>query len=157
MSKVVVLGIGNILLSDEGVGVKVVRDLEKNLGSLEDVEFIDGGTAGFSLLSFIESAKKLIIVDAISGGGKPGTIYKFKAQEVPLKTVEKISLHEVSLADVLKLAELRGSCPEEIVIIGIEPESLEMGLELSEPVKTNYKNLLKEVTKQLEEWGIKIR
>ncbi len=154
-NKIVILGIGNILLSDEGVGVKVVKDLEKRLKSIENLELVDGGTGGFFLLSFIESAEKLLVIDTISGNSPPGTIYKFKNEEIPSQTIEKISLHEISFSDILTLAKLRGKFPKEIVIIGIEPESLEMGIELSEPVKANYEKLIEEVLKQLKEWGIK--
>jgi len=154
-NKIIVLGIGNLLLSDEGVGIKVIQDLVNNYEFPKEVEIVDGGVGSFSLLPYIESAQKLLVIDAIFGEKPPGTIYKLKDEEIPFQIFEKISLHEISFADILNLAKLRGKYPESIVIIGIEPESLEIGLELSKAVKKNYENLLKEVLLQLEEWGIK--
>ncbi|PMP93678.1 MAG: HyaD/HybD family hydrogenase maturation endopeptidase [Thermodesulfobacterium geofontis] len=154
--KIVVLGIGNILLSDEGVGVKVVQDLESQYAFPENVELVDGGVGSFSLLPYIESAKKLLVIDAISGGKPPGTIYKFKDEEIPYQVIEKLSTHELNFSDILNLAKLRGKYPEELVIIGIEPQSLELKVGLTDTVKQNYKKLLNEVLDQLKEWGIEV-
>ena len=154
MDKVIILGIGNILLSDEGVGVKIIQDLEAQYDFPENVELVDGGVGSFSLLPYIESAKKLLIIDAISGGKPPGTIYKFKDKNIPYQIIEKISLHEISFFDILNLAKLRGKYPEEIVIIGIEPQSLEFKIGLTEIVEKNYNKLLNEVLTQLKNWGI---
>ncbi len=154
-NKIVVLGIGNLLLSDEGVGIKIIQDLTNNYEFPKEVEIVDGGVGSFALLPYIESAEKLLVIDAILGGKPPGTIYKFKDKEIPIQVFEKISLHEISFGDILNLAKLRGKYPTSLVIIGIEPKSLEIGLELSEVIKKNYNNLLKEVLLQLEEWGIK--
>lgn len=154
--KIVVLGIGNVLLSDEGVGVKVVQDLESQYAFPENVELVDGGVGSFSLLPYIESAKKLLVIDAISGGKPPGTIYKFKDEEIPYQVIEKLSTHELNFSDILNLAKLRGKYPEELVIIGIEPQSLELKVGLTDTVKQNYKKLLNEVLDQLKEWGIEV-
>ncbi|PMP68235.1 MAG: HyaD/HybD family hydrogenase maturation endopeptidase [Thermodesulfobacterium geofontis] len=154
--KIVVLGIGNVLLSDEGVGVKVVQDLESQYVFPENVELVDGGVGSFSLLPYIESAKKLLVIDAISGGKPPGTIYKFKDEEIPYQVIEKLSTHELNFSDILNLAKLRGKYPEELVIIGIEPQSLELKVGLTDTVKQNYKKLLNEVLDQLKEWGIEV-
>jgi len=154
-TKIVILGIGNLLLSDEGVGVKVVQDLSTHYKFPENVELVDGGVGGFSLLPYIESAKKLLVIDAISGGKPPGTIYKFKGEDIPYQVIEKISMHELSFSDLLSLVKLRDKYPEELVIIGIEPYSLELKIGLSEVVEKNYDKLLEEVLAQLKEWGIK--
>lgn len=153
--KIIVLGIGNILLSDEGVGVKVVHDLKEKYTFPENVELIDGAVGAFLLLPFIESAEKLLVIDAISGGEPPGTIYKFKDKDIPHQIMDKLSIHEVSFTDILALAKFRGNYPKEIVIIGIEPQSLEPGLELSEKIKKNYDKLINEVLAQLKNWGVK--
>ena len=155
-NKIIVLGIGNLLLSDEGVGVKIVQNLKAQYEFPENVELVDGGTGGFSLLPYIESAKKLLLIDTISGGNPPGTIYKFKGKDIPHQIIEKISIHEISFSDILSLAKLRDNHPEELVIIGIEPESLEMKMELSETIKNKFETLLNEILSQLEDWEIKI-
>jgi hydrogenase maturation protease len=154
--EVVILGLGNILLSDEGVGVKIVQELIEKYEFPENVEVVDGAVGAFLLLPFIESAKKLLVIDAVSGGEPPGTIYKFKDEDIPQQIMEKLSIHEVSFSDILNLAKLRENYPEEIVIIGIEPKSMEMSLELSEEVKSNYNKLLNEVFAQLKDWGIQV-
>ncbi|MCD6490287.1 MAG: HyaD/HybD family hydrogenase maturation endopeptidase [Thermodesulfobacterium sp.] len=153
-NKIIILGIGNLLLSDEGIGVKIVQDLEARYNFPENVELVDGGVGSFSLLPYIESAKKLLVIDAISGGKPSGTIYKFKDEEIPPQVIEKLSIHELSFSEILSLAKLRGKYPEEIVIIGIEPQSLEFKIGLTEIVEKNYNKLLNEVLAQLKNWGI---
>lgn len=153
--KIVILGLGNILLSDEGIGVKVIYDLKKNYEFPENVEIIDGGVGGFSLLPFIEKAEKLLVIDAILGNNSPGTIYKFKDKDIPYQIIEKISLHEIDFCEILNLAKLRKKYPEEVVIIGIEPEKIETNLEFSETLKAKYSEFFKAILLQLEEWGIK--
>lgn len=152
--KIVILGIGNVLLSDEGLGVKVIKILEEFFSFSEEVELVDGGVGGFFLIPYIEKAKKLLVVDAIRGEGPPGTFYKFKKEDLPLNVVEKLSLHELSFKDILSLVSLKGKMPEEIVILGLEPKVLDLGESLSIEIKRNLKNLINEILIQLKDWGI---
>ncbi|MCX7856795.1 MAG: HyaD/HybD family hydrogenase maturation endopeptidase [Deltaproteobacteria bacterium] len=146
--KTVVLGIGNILLTDEGVGVHAVKELLKEKIP-ENVEILDGGTLGFGLLDVICEADRLIIIDAIKGGEKPGTVYHFKIDDFcKLPASFGNSAHEITILDVLRAAELLGKSPK-IEIFGIEPRSLEIGLELSPDVKENLPKLLCAVLKSL--------
>jgi hydrogenase maturation protease len=132
--KIVVLGVGNLLLSDEGFGVHVAnRMMSMDLPS--NVSIVEGGTDGFKLLSVITEADKLIVVDAIKGGSKPGTIYRFNVDEV--KDVPKgfkTSVHQVGILEVIDLSSLIGKKPE-TVVIGVEPKSLQMGMELSSEIE----------------------
>lgn len=128
--KVVVLGVGNLLLRDEGVGIHLIQKLkETEIG--EGVELVDGGT---SLLDFIpqaEDVSKLIIVDAIKLGGKPGTTYKICVDDSLLKGAKGItSLHQLGVVETLAIAQKMGKLPH-TVIIGIEPKEISYGLELS--------------------------
>ncbi|MCK4802528.1 hydrogenase maturation protease [bacterium] len=128
--KVVVLGVGNLLLGDEGVGVHLIHKLkETEIG--EGVELVDGGT---SLLDFIpqaEDVSKLIIVDAVKLGGKPGTTYKICVDDSLLKGAKGItSLHQLGVVETLAIAQKMGKLPH-TVIIGIEPKEISYGLELS--------------------------
>lgn len=128
--KVVVLGVGNLLLGDEGVGVHLIQKLrEMQLG--EGIELVDGGT---SLLDFIpqaEDVSKLIIVDAVKLGGKPGTTYKICVDDSLLKGAKGItSLHQLGVVETLAIAQKMGKLPH-TVIIGIEPKEISYGLELS--------------------------
>lgn len=122
-----VVGIGNVLLKDEGIGCHVVRALEEV--NLSDVEVIDGGTC-LDVLQLSRNAEKLIIVDAVRGGGMPGQIYRFHIEDVTLEKKALLSLHDMSLVDTLKLMQLWHNI-DEAVIIGVEPKDIDWGLELS--------------------------
>jgi hydrogenase maturation protease len=152
--KVLVLGIGNILLSDEGIGVRAVEELRKNYSFSDGVEIMDGGTLGIDLLYFMEGFQKLLVIDAVLGGDSPGTLYKFKGDEVKAYFRKKVSAHELGFQEVLALADLLGRKPEEIVLIGIEPESLDISVELSYSIKRRMQDLIDKVLEQLREWGI---
>jgi hydrogenase maturation protease len=122
-----VLGIGNILLKDEGVGCHVVHALEQM--SLPNVEVIEGGTCA-DAVQLLEDGDKLVIVDAVKGGGMPGQIYRFHLDDVTLEQKPFLSLHDMSLLDSLILMK-QGHNIGEAVIIGVEPRELDWGLELS--------------------------
>jgi hydrogenase maturation protease len=132
LSRILVIGCGNILLRDEGIGVHVVNHLSKMLLP-QDVEIIDGGTASFVLLQQIRNAAKVIIVDAVLGNGDPGTMYRIKMEDLDWHGYGAPSLHQCSVMEVLGLACMIEQNPE-IVIFGIEPESMEYGLDLTETV-----------------------
>jgi len=151
-----VLGLGNILLKDEGVGVHVAGELQKqNLPA--NVEVIDGGTAGLDILLAQEGLDKLVVIDATRAGRKPGTIYKarLKAGEMDKLTRifgqdkdSKISSHQVGLIDALSAAEKMSCAPREIVIIGVEPKEINCGLELTEQVKQRVPKIVNMVLEE---------
>ncbi|MDI6891820.1 MAG: HyaD/HybD family hydrogenase maturation endopeptidase [Actinomycetota bacterium] len=127
--KIVVLGAGNILLRDEGIGVHVIREMEK-MDLPPNVELLDGGTLGIDILNLIEGADKLIIVDAVKTEAETGAIFRFRPEDI--KTVSKgykTSLHQIDLFEALKIAKLMDQYPESIVI-GVQPGKIEWGLEL---------------------------
>lgn len=125
MKKVLVLGIGNILQGDDGLGVHIVNRIEESGVSLpRDVEIIDGGTAGFDLLPLMEGRERIIVVDAVRGDGTPGSIYRFRPENA-VETRSAFSLHEVGLTEVIRTLRLLGSNPD-IEIIGIIPEDIEV-------------------------------
>jgi hydrogenase maturation protease len=132
VSRILVIGFGNILLRDEGVGVHVVNNLS-TMHWPRDVEIIDGGTAAFALLQRIRNAAKVIIVDAVLGNGDPGTMYRIKLEDLDWHGYGAHSLHQCSVMEVLELTYMSEQIPE-IVIFGIEPESTEYGLDLTETV-----------------------
>ena len=141
-SRVIVLGVGNILFRDEGVGVHVVQKLlRKELP--EDVVIIDGGTATLNALDLIpeqyeDYGHNLIIVDAVKGGGSPGTIYLFTPEDIEHRCVENsdvFSLHQMSLIEAISILKFAGRKPESIKVIGIEPSLIDTGLELSEDLR----------------------
>lgn len=156
--RVLVVGVGNILLKDEGVGVHVARELEEN-ALPDDVKIIDGGTAGLDILLLHEDVEKLIVIDATKIGNKAGTIYKahLKAGEMEKLTQlferredSKISLHQVGLIEALSAAEKLERVPREIVIIGVEPGEWDWGLELTESVAQSVPEVIKKVLEETE-------
>ncbi|MBP2645344.1 MAG: hydrogenase expression/formation protein [Firmicutes bacterium] len=156
MAKTVVLGIGNILLQDEGFGVRVIEELLSRYSFPDDVDVLDGGTLGFELLGFITGVRRLLIVDAISGGGQPGTFYRFRGKEVQVYFKEKVSLHELGIKDVLAVLEMQGEVPDKVVVMGIEPESLELGLTMTPVAADMIEFVVQAVLKELNEWQVEV-
>ena len=123
--KIVILGVGNVLLSDEGIGVHVAEKMMK-MDLPAGIEVIEGGTDGFGLIHIITEADRLVIVDAVKGGADPGSIYKFDIDEAPdSPQMYKTSVHQIGILEVVHLSELIQDKRPETTIIGIEPESLE--------------------------------
>ncbi|MCX7911942.1 MAG: hydrogenase maturation protease, partial [Dehalococcoidales bacterium] len=127
--RVVVIGVGNLLLRDEGIGIHVIRALER-LDLPGDVRVMDGGTSPEAIL-FARAREKLVIVDAARAGGKPGMVYRFHPQDLATMHGSSLSAHEMGVAENLHLMGLTAGHPEEIVIIGIEPKEIDWGTELS--------------------------
>jgi len=131
--KTVVIGIGNVLLSDEGAGVRVIEELKK-FELPENVQVCDGATSGIAILNFLEDADRVIIVDAVKGGGEPGTVYRFGIEEAKDRK-EMLSLHDIDFVMAYKVSKDILGLTDNITIIGIEPEKIQSGLELSEKVE----------------------
>jgi hydrogenase maturation protease len=131
-SKVAVIGMGNLLLKDEGVGIHVIRALQDKSPEYKgDVMIIDGGTCPDILYLLPERVEKLIIVDAVKGGGEPGSIYRFTPDDIEFRRGTITSVHQLGLAEGFKAMEYSELKPEEIVIIGVEPNEITWGLEIS--------------------------
>jgi hydrogenase maturation protease len=147
--KTVIVGVGNVLLKDEGIGVHVVRALqEMSLASpKEDVEVVDGGTSP-SALDSAEGVDKLIIVDAARGGGEPGTIYRFTPDDVSGGPKLLTSLHDLTLLDSLRMMESVGNPPRETVIIGVEPAEVDWGLELTPTLRGKLPDIVRRVVEE---------
>lgn len=151
MKKIVVMGVGNLLLTDEGAGIHAVHKLE-NLISDQRVRIIDGGTMGLDLLPVIEEADVLYIIDCVKGGEPPGTVYRFGPDEIKQKIGElKLSLHDFNLVDVLNLARALNKPLPEIIIFGIEPASLDWGLEPTTEVARAIDRVIEMVLKELQQ------
>lgn len=151
-----VLGIGNIILSDEGFGVRVVEYLEKNFTFPENVRLIDGGTLGVELMHFITGTERLLIIDSINGGAEPGKIFHLRDDELKNYFAQKISAHEVGIQDVLTMLELTGKKIPHIELIGAQPFSLEAGVELSEPMKKLLPLFADKAVAILKSWGLEV-
>jgi len=153
MQKVLVLGVGNLLLRDEGVGIHAIRALLDDYFIPEGVEVIDGGTAGMELLSFLVGVHRVILLDAVKAGGLPGSLIRLEDEEIPTFFRRKWSPHQVGLADVLAVLKLTGERPCHITLWGIEPARMELGLELSESVFPQVSVLVERVVEELRKLG----
>lgn len=153
---ITVLGIGNILLSDEGFGVRVVERLLERYRFPDSVQVLDGGTLGMELLRFLTGTERLVIVDAVAGGGDPGTLYRFAGPEVRAYFREKISFHDLAISDVLAVLEATGHSLKEVVIVGVQPASLDIGLELTEDVEAAVVPTMDAIVGELAAWQVEV-
>ncbi len=151
---ILILGIGNILLKDEGVGVHIVNKL-KEMPLPDNVEVLDGGTAGLDLTDFIANRKKVIVIDAVKTGEKPGTIYRLTEKNLDIKPKAIMSFHEIDFLDALHMSEVMGDKPEEIVVIGVEPKDMSDGIELSLEIEKRIPKIIEVVMKELNQNGKK--
>jgi hydrogenase maturation protease len=148
-----VLGVGNLLISDEGVGVRVVERLTETYNLPEGVQVLDGGTLGLDLLYYLEGIDNLLIVDAIEMDKEPGTLLRMEGDEIPSFLSVKISPHQIGIPDMLFAAKLKDLYPQSVVLWGVQPATLEVGLELSPAVAAQVDVLVNKVVQQLEQWG----
>jgi hydrogenase maturation protease len=146
---IVILCTGNLLLSDEGVGVHVAQRLT-DMNLPRGVSVVEGGTDGFRLLNIITEADRLIVVDAIKGGADPGSIYRFDINEVKnCPSGFKTSVHQIGILEVINMSGLIGKTPH-TTVIGVEPKSLEMGMELSLEIKEKIPRIIELILEELE-------
>ncbi|NOT09952.1 MAG: HyaD/HybD family hydrogenase maturation endopeptidase [Gemmatimonadales bacterium] len=157
MPGTLILGLGNPLMGDDGVGVAAVGKLREAWELPADVTVVDGGTWGMNLLPLIESAGRLILVDAIDTGAAPGTLTVLERHELPKLFVLKLSPHQIDLREVLALAEWRGALPAYLVAVGVQPRRVEMDLALSPEVAAALGKLVDLVVDRLESAGHRCR
>lgn len=132
--RAVVLGIGNTILTDEAVGVRAVEWLERNWRLPVNVLAIDGGTSGMEMIEDLSNLDFLIVLDAVKTGAAPGTVVRIAGDEIPVFFRSKLSPHQIALPDVLASLELLDAMPKEIVVLGVEFISLELGMEMTPTV-----------------------
>ena len=155
-NSIVVLGVGNILLTDEGLGVHVVKELKENYNFTPEISLIDGGTMGMELLTYMRGMKRILLIDAINGGEAPGTVYEFPHRELEQYFTEHISVHEVGMQDILRIRAIQENPLEDAIVIGVEPESLEIGFEPSAPVQAVLSEVKERVLRVLRNWGVQV-
>lgn len=153
-SPITLLGVGNILLTDEGLGVHIVNEMREDYVFNPPLNIIDGGTMGMELLTYMRGMTHLLLVDAVNGGEAPGTIYEFPHQEMNEYFTDHISVHEVGMQDILRIRAIQEDPLEDAMVIGVEPFSLELGLEVSEPVKAAVPEVKERILKVLASWGV---
>ncbi|MDM8568313.1 HyaD/HybD family hydrogenase maturation endopeptidase [Thiotrichales bacterium HSG1] len=156
MNDLLILGVGNLLLTDEGIGVHAVNDLLQKYHIPDGIEVVDGGTAGMELLTFIARARQVIILDAIKTGQKAGTIICLEDEQVPVFFRTKLSPHQLGLSDILAAVKLTGEQPEKVTIFGIEPHKIELGMELSDIVAVQLDSFIDLIVKKVNGLGFKL-
>ncbi len=152
--KVVVLGVGNVILADEGVGVRVVEAFEREYTLPEGVVVIDAGTSGMEMLEDLSGLDFLLVVDAIAAGRAPGELVQLRGDEVPVFFRRNLSPHGIGLSDVLAALEFLGAEPKETVILGVQPTSLELSTELTPAIAARVPELVAQVVDELTQRGL---
>ena len=152
--KTLILGIGNTLLTDEGIGIHVMRELADSQLLQGNIEFLDGGTLSFTLASPIEECQQFIVIDASEISSKPGTVQVFENEQMDhfISTGNKKSVHEVGLVDVMSIAMLSGRLPAKRALIGIQPDILDWGEAPTGPVQQAIPVACQHVRDLLSKW-----
>jgi len=154
--RITILGLGNILLRDEGFGVHFVRWLESNYRAPEDVRIVEGGTLGYGLLDTVCSCDKLFVIDVVKVKDDPGSIYRFTKEEIDAQMLEPTSAHEVSFQDVLCKAELIDELPEVIFLCIVPLEYKDTGLELTALMRQKFSDMERLLLKELSLDGVNL-
>ncbi len=151
---VMILGVGNLLFSDEGFGIRVVEELERRYAFPANVSVVDGGVLGVSLLGIMSQADHLIVVDVIRNQGTPGDLYRLAGEAIPERIRAKNSLHQIDFLEALTLCQAMDKVPE-AVIIGVEPEDIRtLQTELTATTQNRMEAIIQMVLGELERLGI---
>lgn len=154
--RLTVLGVGNVLCTDDGLGPAAVAQLSRNFECEDRVEIADGGTLGLSLLPLLEDTDHVIVVDAIRFDQPPGTLVRLEGEDVLPAVRTRLSVHQVGVADLLDAAKLRQKLPRTTILLGLVPDAIELGVELSEPVRAALPRLVEAVAAEVRALGFAI-
>lgn len=146
---ILVIGVGNLIQMDDGIGVHVIQEMEKQQQP-DNVELFDGGTLGIDLLPWIEGREYLILVDAIKADHPAGTIFRFHPQDIDYEDAPKTSIHQLGLIDSLKMCALTGIAPKEVVIFAVQPGIIDWGETLSPAVEAKIPKIIQLVNKEIK-------
>jgi len=153
-AEVTILGVGNVILRDEGFGVRVAEYLDSHYDWPDNVQIVDGGTLGIELTQYVTGTEKLLVIDSINGHAAPGTVFRFENDAVMAHFQDKLSAHEVGIQDVLALLTVTGHKIPDVVVIGAQPYDLEAGVELSDGMKAIFPQIVERALGELAAWGI---
>ena len=153
---ILVLGLGNTIMTDDGFGVRVVEVLSSRYRFHGDVRLLDGGTLGLDLLPHLEETARLLIIDALEMKAPPGKVFRLAGDEVPRAFASKLSVHQMGAQDLLAVAELMGHLPGELVVWGAQPECIEMGTELTTTMAAALEPVVAGVVGELRRWGVDV-
>jgi hydrogenase maturation protease len=148
-----ILGLGNIICQDDGVGVLAVETLAQHYGETPGVRILDGGTLGLSLLSHIQDSELVILVDAIEADEPPGTLIRLEGEEVEPAVRYRLSVHQIGVADLLDGLRLLGAMPPKLILLGLVPVETSLGLGLTPAVKDGMPELIAAVVDEAASLG----
>lgn len=151
--KTVLIGLGNLLLSDEGIGVHAINTIKLRYSFEPPVEVIDGGTLGLDLLHFFEDRDLVVILDAVNFNREPGYISVLRDDEIPARVNAKLTVHHIGLSDILSSLKLLNKMPKRVTLIGIQPSSLEVGVDMTELISSKMDELIRLAIEELEQGG----
>jgi hydrogenase maturation protease len=154
---ILVVGLGNILLQDEGAGVRLVERIEERFEIPDGVEVLDGGTSGMELIHTIAGRDALIVCDTVRSDRPPGTVLRIAGEELPAFFRTKLSPHQLGLSDVLATLTLLEKVPPSVVLIGIVPQDLDLGTELSPPIEAALDEAQTLLIAEIESLGFRLR
>lgn len=155
--RILVLGVGNVLLSDEGAGVRAVEQLKLHYVFSPQVELIDGGTMGLDLLGYLDDTSHLFIIDAIVSNKPPGSVVIERSLDPPAYFRQKISPHQIGLSELLAVAAMQDCLPPAITLFGIVPRDLSTGMEMSPEAGGAVGQVVLAVVKELGRVGVEVR
>jgi hydrogenase maturation protease len=153
-AEVTILGVGNVILKDEGFGVRVAEYLDHHYTFPDSVQIVDGGTLGIELTQYVTGTNKLLVIDSINGGAEPGTVFRFHNDAIMEHFQDKLSAHEVGIQDVLALLTVTGHKIPDVIVIGAQPFDVEAGVGLSDGMQALLPQIVEQALKDLSSWGI---
>ncbi|MCU7811097.1 MAG: HyaD/HybD family hydrogenase maturation endopeptidase [Candidatus Thiodiazotropha sp. (ex Notomyrtea botanica)] len=155
--QILIIGMGNVLMQDEGVGVRAVEELEHRYLIPEGVDVVDGGTTGMELFEPMRNAKTIIIADAVNTGAPYGTMVRITNEEIPAFFQTKLSNHQLGVSDLLALLTLKGEMPDQVTIIGMVPHALENRLGLTPEAALGLEGMVRMLVEELKTLGIELQ
>jgi hydrogenase maturation protease len=153
---ILLIGVGNILLQDEGLGVRAVQHLTRRFRLPPEIEAIDGGVKGLDLLPYLEGKSAVLVLDAVQTDAPPGTLVRLEGDAIRAALSLKMSMHQIGIQELLAVAQFQGTLPPRVVVWGMEPGALEPGLSLSSAVADKLDALVNAAVAELREWGVAI-
>jgi len=152
-----ILGLGNVLCGDDGLGVAAVAEIQRRFFLPPQVRVLDGGTLGLALLGHIGLSQDVLLVDAVRADAPPGTLVRLEGDEVGPAARERLSVHQIGVADLLDGLRLLDAVPRRLLLLGLVPRTLELGLERSPEVQTRLPSLVREVIAEAQRLGYELR
>lgn len=156
LKRVLVLGLGNILLQDDGLGIRVLEQLQRDFQLPACVTLMDGAVMGLELLPYMEQSSALVVLDAVQTGQPPGTLVRLEGEDIPATLATKLSVHQIGFQESLAMGRFCGTLPETMVLLGAEPDVIDLGVYLSPAVESQIETLAQMTVDELHSWGIPV-